>query len=146
LEIPVFSVDYRLSPASRFPDALNDCWQVYHWLLTEGPKHLGIKIEEIILAGDSAGGNLITALTCLIIKKEFKKPLGIMMSYPALYVSEKKFVPSLLLSLDDILLPCRFLKHVMAAYSGDVALQNPEMAADKCDLMSPTLADEAILA
>jgi len=33
LEIPVFSVDYRLSPESRFPDALNDCWQVYFWLL-----------------------------------------------------------------------------------------------------------------
>lgn len=26
LDIPIFSVDYRLSPQSAFPDALNDCW------------------------------------------------------------------------------------------------------------------------
>ena len=26
LEIPVFSVDYRLSPESQFPDAINDLW------------------------------------------------------------------------------------------------------------------------
>ena len=30
---PVFSVDYRLSPKFVFPDALNDCWQVYFWLV-----------------------------------------------------------------------------------------------------------------
>ena len=116
LDIPVFSVDYRLSPASHFPDALNDVWQVYSWLLSDGSKHLGIPINNIILAGDSAGGNLITALTTLLIKKGSKTPLAVLMSYPAQYVCEKKFVPSLLLSLDDILLPCKFLKHVMAAY------------------------------
>ena len=30
---PIFSVDYRLSPEYAFPDALNDCWQVYYWLV-----------------------------------------------------------------------------------------------------------------
>ena len=109
LEIPVFSVDYRLSPASKFPDALNDCWQAYFWLLEQGEKHFGIPINEIILAGDSAGGNLIAALSLLCIKKNYKKPLAVVMSYPATYVSSKKFVPSLLLSLDDILLPSKFL-------------------------------------
>jgi acetyl esterase/lipase len=56
---------------------------VYHWLLNEAPRHLGFPINEIILAGDSAGGNLITALTSLVIKKGYKKPLALMMSYPA---------------------------------------------------------------
>ena len=65
--IPVFSVDYRLSPASKFPDALNDCWQVYFWLMEEAEHHLGFTVNEIILAGDSAGGNLVSALTILII-------------------------------------------------------------------------------
>lgn len=42
LDIPVFSVDYRLSPESAFPDALNDCWQVYYWLLEDATRVLGI--------------------------------------------------------------------------------------------------------
>jgi len=109
LEIPVFSVDYRLSPDHRFPDALNDCWQVYVWLLEQGERRLGFPIKEIVLAGDSAGGNLIASLTTLCIKKNYKRPLSLVMSYPATYVSNKRFVPSLLLSLDDILLPSRFL-------------------------------------
>ena len=72
LNIPVFSIDYRLSPESKFPDALNDCWQVYYWLLEEGEIHLGMKIDNIILAGDSAGGNLCSSLVLLCIKKNGK--------------------------------------------------------------------------
>jgi acetyl esterase/lipase len=70
---------------------------------------LGFEIKEIVLAGDSAGGNLIASLTILCIKKKYKLPLALVMSYPAPYVSPKKFVPSILLSLDDILLPSKFL-------------------------------------
>ena len=102
-------------------------------------------MKEIILAGDSAGGNLITSLTTLLIKKGEKKPLALIISYPAQYVCEKRFVPSLLLSLDDILLPIKFLKHVMAAYSGDIASDNPELDASKNELMSPLLTSDSIL-
>jgi hormone-sensitive lipase len=130
LEIPVFSVDYRLSPESRFPDALNDCWQVYFWLLEQGEKHFGIRIDNIILAGDSAGGNLIAALTLLCIRKGYKLPLALVMSYPAAYVGPAKFTPSLLLSLDDVLLPSKFLKHALAAYAGKIAEQDPQCTGD----------------
>ena len=67
MDIPVFSVDYRLSPEVAFPAALNDCWQVYYWLYEDCERVLGIKVNEIILAGDSAGGNLCAALTLLCI-------------------------------------------------------------------------------
>ena len=83
LDIPIFSVDYRLSPESAFPDALNDCWQVYYWLFEDAEKVLGIKVNEIILAGDSAGGNLATALTLLCLKIGYKTPLCNLLSYPA---------------------------------------------------------------
>ena len=33
LDIPIFSVDYRLAPEHPFPEGLNDCWQVYCWIL-----------------------------------------------------------------------------------------------------------------
>jgi hormone-sensitive lipase len=34
--VPVFSIDYRLSPKWQFPAALNDVWQTYHFLLERG--------------------------------------------------------------------------------------------------------------
>jgi len=59
------SVEYRISrsapwPASSpFPAALIDGLSGYNYLV----KTLGFKPENIILAGDSAGGNLVLALT-----------------------------------------------------------------------------------
>jgi len=67
------------------------------------------------------------------------------MSYPATYVGPDTFVPSLLLSLDDILLPSKFLKGALTAYMGETKEKNPSCDPDKLDLMSPLLASEADL-
>ena len=34
LQIPVFSVDYRLAPKNPYPDPVNDCYQAYVWIVT----------------------------------------------------------------------------------------------------------------
>ena len=65
--VPIFSVDYRLAPGHAFPAAINDVWQVYYWICEHAETFLGIKPEKIILVGDSAGGNLVAALTLLSI-------------------------------------------------------------------------------
>ena len=49
----VLSIDYRLSPENPHPAASEDCVTAYNWLIS-----IGIKPENIIIAGDSAGGNL----------------------------------------------------------------------------------------
>ena len=72
-------------------------------------------------------------------------PKALVLSYPAVYVGVR-FVPSLMLSLDDPLLPSKFLKHTLAAYAGNISQFDPEYNANKCDLMSPELADQEILA
>src|SRR5574341_2130342 len=50
------AVDYRLAPEHPFPAALEDCLTVYHWLLKNGTSP-----QNIVIAGDSAGGNLTLA-------------------------------------------------------------------------------------
>ena len=51
-----WAVDYRMPPDHPFPAGLDDCVAAYRVLLRErGP-------EEIIVGGDSAGGNLAAAL------------------------------------------------------------------------------------
>ena len=49
-------MDYRLAPENPFPAALNDALDSYQYCLDEG-----YKPENIVFAGDSAGGNLTLA-------------------------------------------------------------------------------------
>lgn len=53
----VASIDYRTAPAHTYPAALEDAEKGWLWLLSHGYKE-----ENIIVAGDSAGGNLALAL------------------------------------------------------------------------------------
>jgi acetyl esterase/lipase len=55
--VRVLSINYRLAPEHPFPAALEDCQAAYEWLLAQG-----IAPGKIIVAGDSAGGNLALAL------------------------------------------------------------------------------------
>src|SRR5574341_1696217 len=50
------AVDYGLAPEHPFPAALEDCLTVYHWLLKNGTSP-----HNLVMAGDSAGGNLTLA-------------------------------------------------------------------------------------
>ena len=80
----MLSVDYRLAPDYPYPEALDDCWQTYNWVLEHMEHTLGIKPTKIILAGDSAGGNLALGVTLLAIKNNVRVPDGLMLAYPGI--------------------------------------------------------------
>lgn len=52
----VLLVDYRLAPENPYPAAVEDAIAAYRWLLTQG-----FSPDQIIIAGDSAGGGLSLA-------------------------------------------------------------------------------------
>lgn len=61
-------VDYRLAPEHPYPAALDDCVTAYRWLLKQG-----IPPQNMVLAGDSAGGNL--AITTMMKLRAGSEPL-----------------------------------------------------------------------
>jgi epsilon-lactone hydrolase len=61
-------IDYRLAPEHPYPAALDDCLSAYNYLLDQG-----IPAHDVVVMGDSAGGNLTPAL--LLTLKERGMPL-----------------------------------------------------------------------
>jgi acetyl esterase/lipase len=74
----VLSVNYRLAPENPFPAALDDCTKAYRWLLGQG-----FKPQNIVIAGDSAGGNLTLATILNLRENETALPKGVVCFSPS---------------------------------------------------------------
>lgn len=57
----VLALDYRLMPEHRRIEGIEDCRRAYRWLLDNGPQGRE-EAASIVVAGDSAGGNLTLSL------------------------------------------------------------------------------------
>lgn len=75
----VLSVDYRLAPEHPFPAGLEDCVKAYNWLLSQG-----FKSENLVIAGDSAGGNLTLATLIKLRDEGIPLPAGAVVLSPAI--------------------------------------------------------------
>lgn len=84
-EVPckVIMVDYRLLPKYAFPVAVEDAFAAYKWVVTYA-QQLKIDPKKIIVAGDSAGGNLAAALSFIAKDRGLLQPAFQMLIYPLL--------------------------------------------------------------
>lgn len=110
----VASVEYRLSPEYKFPIPLEDCYDAARRMIedSQSPK-------KVILCGESAGGNLATAVALMALQTKEFTVSGQLLLYPALTNDlVKKDYDS---SLDQIL-----ITYEKSQYFWEMYLSSPE--------------------
>ena len=75
--IKVLLVEYKLAPEKPFPAGLNDCINVYQWLLNNN-----FKPGNIIIGGDSAGGGLAVSTSVSLKEQKIPQPAALITISP----------------------------------------------------------------
>lgn len=81
----VIAVEYRLAPEHKYPIPLEDCYAVAKALFA-GEIAPEIRPENIIIAGDSAGGNMTAAISLMARDRGDFIPKHQILIYPATYL------------------------------------------------------------
>jgi acetyl esterase/lipase len=97
--VPILSLDYKKAPEFPYPYALNECFDVYRSIVVSRGRCAGLSGHSrphIIVSGDSAGGNLATGMTIMILQSgrtdtrkwlgevPLPPPDGLVLLYPSL--------------------------------------------------------------
>ena len=115
----VFAFNYRLAPEHPYPAATEDALKAWNYLM-----YLGYGARDVIVAGDSAGGNLALSLTLRLKEQERLLPRGPVLLSPwtdltksgKSYESRKEVDP---------VLDHEYLDRMIENYAGGQELSNP---------------------
>lgn len=115
----VLCFDYRLAPEHPYPAAVEDVMEVWNYLML-----LGYGARDVIVTGDSAGGNLALALLLQLKQEERLLPRGVVLMSPwtDLTSSGKSFTDKAEL---DPVLNRDYIDRMVAAYAEGQELDNP---------------------
>jgi acetyl esterase len=108
LDLPVVSVDYRLAPEAKWPAGPDDCEAAARWVAGNAAE-LGRTATSLVLAGDSAGGNLTIVVAMALRDQPAAVPVVVQAPiYPAAdmatdYPSFNDFAEGFLLTRDGML-------------------------------------------
>ncbi|MES2884447.1 MAG: alpha/beta hydrolase fold domain-containing protein [Pseudomonadota bacterium] len=94
----VFNIDYRLAPRHRYPAAIEDACAAYRWVADRCAQYGGDP-QRIVIAGESAGGNLALGVACAAsyerpepyakaVYEHPVRPVAVMPLMPVLQVSD----------------------------------------------------------
>ena len=71
--------------------------------------YLNVDPSKIVIAGDSAGGNMALGICLRCLRLGVPLPIGLLLAYPAMTLNIETFTPSLMFSLNDITAPVGIL-------------------------------------
>ncbi|PYI24662.1 CLN3-domain-containing protein [Aspergillus violaceofuscus CBS 115571] len=98
-KVPILSLDYKKAPEYPYPYALNECYDVYHTIVSTRGRCIGLNGQthpRIVVTGDSAGANLAVGMTLMVLQSGstdaslwqgqnvLPRPDGLVLAYPAL--------------------------------------------------------------
>lgn len=129
----VYSVDYRLAPEAPYPAGLNDCLRVAEVLMTEIE---GEEERDWIFMGDSAGANLIAAVSLVLRDNGRTLPGKQVLIYPVTYWDHTEASPfeSIKTNGYEYGLTIKKIQEYMELYA-------PDMSIRKSPTISPLMAD-----
>ena len=135
----IYMVDYRVAPEYIYPAALEDAVTAYCELLNRK-----IDPKNIIIFGDSAGGNLALAFALYLKENNLPQPAMLILVSPRTTFENK--LPSRTANADRDLILGKANKKMYAAvsnpiYAGDIPLNDPRLSPIYADLknLPPTL-------
>jgi len=83
-----YNMDYSLAPERPFPAGVEDAVRNYRFALNEG-----VQPERLIVAGDSAGGNLTAAMLLRLAREGLPRPAGAYLISPWLDLRPRTVPP-----------------------------------------------------
>lgn len=125
--LDVFCFNYRLAPEHPYPAATEDAMAAWNYLMM-----LGYGSKDVVIAGDSAGGNLALSLTLKLKSEGRFLPGGLLLFSPwtDLTASGKSHTSKAAI---DPILTSDYMQTVTANYASGNDLKNP--------LISPLFGD-----
>lgn len=119
MAMEVLSFDYRLAPENHFPAPLEDAMKIWDHLM-----HVGYGARDVIITGDSAGGNLALAMTLKLKEEGRFLPRGLFLMSPwtDLTSSGESFQEKK--DLDPVLSQ-PYIERMVKAYVKEEELKNP---------------------
>lgn len=82
-ERAVIAIDYRLAPEYPFPCGFNDCYEIVK-IIMDNLSQINMSEDDVCLMGDSAGGNLVSAISLRGVKEKTFRVRDQILLYPAL--------------------------------------------------------------
>lgn len=120
----VWMPEYRLAPEYPYPAALNDALHCYLTLLEQD-----IDAEDIVIAGDSAGGGLALALALDLKERRLAPAQALMLLSPWVDLTLRHNSIRRNAAIDPMLSPAA-LAHFARAYLGDNGSRDIDLGVD----------------
>jgi len=117
LSMRVLMVDYRLAPDNPYPAALDDCVTAYRWLVKQD-----ISAQNMVVAGDSAGGNLTITMLLKLRDDGYQLPAAAACLSP---VTDLTTLDHQRPGFKDPLLPKKAVKFYNQSYFGHHDAHDP---------------------